>query len=128
MVEKSIFKKILIIDDNEIFLKPLTKFLTLMKYQVNIATNGSCGIDLHESIKFDLIITDLKMENLNGKEVIDFLSEKYPETKIIVVSAYVNDPGYEDMMKEIKSNKYVKAVFQKPVIFDDLLAKIKEII
>ncbi len=126
--KSSSYKKILIIDDEELFLKPLTKFLTLMKYQVNIATDGSYGIDLQNSIKFDLIITDLKMKNLNGIEVINFLSKKYPETKIIVVSAYVNSEEYADMIKEIKNNKYVKALFQKPVIFDELLAKIKEII
>ena len=124
----SSFKKILIIDDEEIFLKPLTKFLTLMKYQVNIATDGSYGIDLQQSIKFDLIITDLKMKNLNGIEVINFLSEKYPETKIIVVSAYVNSEEYSQMIEQIKNNKYVKSVFQKPVVFDELLNKIKEII
>lgn len=127
-MKETAFKKILIIDDEEMFLKPLTKFLTLMKYQVNIATDGTHGIDLQESIKFDLIITDLKMENLNGIEVINFLSEKYPDTKIIVVSAYVNDPEYYDMIREIKSNQYVKAVFQKPVVFDELLNKIKEIL
>lgn len=124
----SSFKKILIIDDEEIFLKPLTKFLTLMKYQVNIATDGIYGIDLQNSIKFDLIITDLKMKNLNGIEVINFLSEKYPDTKIIVVSAYINSEEYSQMIEEIKNNKFVKAIFQKPVIFDELLNKIKEIL
>ena len=118
------FKKILIIDDDILYIKPLTKFLTLMKYQVNIAENGLNGIDLHKSLKFDLIITDLKMEGMNGLEVIKLLSDKYPETKIIVVSGYINQKEFQD----IKNIQNVAALYQKPVDYEELLNKIKEII
>lgn len=118
------FKKILIIDDDLTFLKPLCKFLTLMKYQVNIAENGLSGLNLHDYIKFDLIITDLKMEGMNGIELINFLLTRYPETKIMVISGHIDLEEFQ----EIKNNKYVKAIFEKPVDYEQLLKKIKEII
>ncbi|OHD08418.1 MAG: hypothetical protein A2086_07660 [Spirochaetes bacterium GWD1_27_9] len=118
------YKKILIIDDDEIFLKPLIKFLTLMKFQVNIASNGVIGIDLHKTIKFDLIITDLKMEKMNGIEVIKLINKNYPDSKLIVVSGFVNDSEFQ----EIKNSPNVAAIYEKPVDYEELLAKIKEII
>ena len=118
------YKKILVIDDDALFLKPLTKFLTLMKYQVNIADNGYKALDLYESIKFDLIITDLNMEGMNGVEVINYIGERYPDTKIIVISGYVDRKEFQD----IKNISRVFAIFEKPVDFESLLKKIKEII
>jgi DNA-binding NtrC family response regulator len=124
MSKSHAFKKILVIDDDEVFLKPLIKFLTLMKFQVNIANSGINGIDLHKAIKFSLIITDLKMEGMSGIEVVDLISKNHPETKIIVISGHVN----EDEFLQIKSNSHVAAIYEKPVDYDELLAKIKEII
>ena len=118
------YKKILVIDDDELFLKPLTKFLTLMKFQVNIADSGYKALDLYESIKFDLIITDLKMEGMSGIDVINFISEKYHDAKIIVISGFVD----ENEFKDLKNISKVSAIFEKPVDFEKLLAKIKEVI
>jgi len=118
------YKKILVIDDDEVFLKPLIKFLTLMKFQVNIANSGLNGIDLHQAIKFNLIITDLKMEGISGVEVVKKISEKYPDTKIIVVSGFVNEEEFQD----IKNNTSVAAIYEKPIDYDVLLKKINEII
>jgi len=95
-----------------------------MKYQVNIAENGLSGLNLHDYIKFNLIITDLKMEGMNGIELINFLLTRYPETKIMVISGHIDLEEFQ----EIKNNKYVKAIFEKPVDYEQLLKKIKEII
>ncbi|HPO49204.1 MAG TPA: response regulator [Spirochaetota bacterium] len=118
------FKKILIIDDDEIFLRPLIKFLTLMKFQVNIANSGIKGVELYSEIKFDLVITDLKMEDMNGIEVVNLIAKKYPDSKIIVISGFLND----DEFCEIKNNPHVVSIFEKPLDFEVLLEKIKEII
>jgi ActR/RegA family two-component response regulator len=118
------YKKILIIDDDEIFLKPLVKFLTLMKFQVNIADSGVKGIELHKTIKFNLIITDLKMEGISGLEVVNLLSKNYPDTSIIIVSGFLNNLEFQDL----KNNPHVTAIYEKPVNYEELLKKIKEII
>ncbi|HOV13499.1 MAG TPA: response regulator [Spirochaetota bacterium] len=118
------FKKILIIDDDEIFLRPLIKFLTLMKFQVNIANSGVKGVELYGEIKFDLVITDLKMEEMNGIEVVNLITKNYPQSKIIVISGFLNS----DEFQEIKNNPHVVTIFEKPLDYEVLLEKIKEII
>jgi DNA-binding NtrC family response regulator len=118
------YKKILVIDDDDLFLRPLTKFLTLMKYQVNIANSGYKALDLYESIKFDLIITDLRMEGMSGVEVINYISERYPDARIIVISGYVDETEFQNINKVAN----VSAIFEKPIDFEKLLKKIKEII
>lgn len=118
------FKKILIIDDDQIFLKPLIKFLTLMKFQVNIADSGIKGIELYREIKFDLVITDLKMEGMNGIEVVNLVAQNYPDSKIFVISGFVGDFEFQ----EIKNNPHVAHIFEKPVDYESLLTKIKEVL
>ncbi len=117
------YKKILIIDDDQLFLKPLIKFLTMNKFQINIANSGIDGIDLQELIRFDLIITDLKMEGMSGIEVINYILSKHPEAKIIVMSGFLNEDQYEEL-----SSKNVVAIFEKPFDYDELLTKVKEAI
>ncbi len=114
------FKKILIIDDDELFVKPLIKFLTLNKFQINIANSGIDGIDLQELIRFDLIITDLKMEGMSGIEVIKFIVGKHPDAKIIVMSGFLNDESYNEL-----NTKNVVAILEKPFDYEELLSKIK---
>lgn len=124
MDSRTAFKKILVIDDDELFLKPLIKYLTMMKYQVNKANRGDHGLDLHKTLQFDLIITDLRMEGINGLEVIKLINENHPGTKIIVISGFVN----EDEFGEIRDNKSVVGIFQKPVDYNTLNEKIREVV
>ncbi len=123
MTKSYLYKKILIIEDDEIFLKPLVKFLTTNQFQVNIANNALTGIDLQDNIKFDIIITDLRMEGMSGAEAITKISAKYPDSKIIVVSGFIKE---DEEFKQIKNNTQVCAVYEKPVDFNELLDKIKE--
>lgn len=120
-----LFKKILIIEDEDIFLKPLAKFLTLNNFQVNIAKNAETGINLNDNINFDIIITDLKMDGLSGVEVIKNISSKYPDSKIIVVSGYIEQ---NEEFKAVRENNHVVAVYEKPVDFNILLERIKELL
>lgn len=117
------YKKILIIEDEEVFLKPLQKFLTLKRFQVNIAKNATVGLDLQDNINFDIIITDLKMEGMTGVDAINRISAKYPNARIIVVSGFLEESEFKD----IKNNSHVSAVYEKPIDFNMLLEKIREI-
>ncbi len=125
MKKTYLFKKILIIEDEDIFLKPLSKFLTMNQFQVNIAKNALTGIDLQDNINFDLIITDLRLEGINGLQAINAIIANYPDAKIIVISGYLKE---DSEFNEIRSNPHVNAIFEKPVDFNILLERIKEIL
>jgi DNA-binding NtrC family response regulator len=118
------YRKILIIDDDKQFQEPLIKYLTLKKFQVNIADSGKVGLQLNDHLQFDLIITDLRMEEMDGLQVIKKFAAIHPHAKIIVISGFVDD----DEFKEINDQQVVKAIFSKPVDYEELFSKIDELL
>jgi DNA-binding NtrC family response regulator len=118
------FKKILIIDDDEVFVKPLRKFLTLNKFQVNVAENGMNGLELQTALDVDLIITDLRMEGMTGIDVINNVSKTFPDTPIMVVSGFINDSEFGG----VDGYKNVVGVYQKPIDYEKLIEQIKNVV
>jgi DNA-binding NtrC family response regulator len=118
----ALYRKLLVIEDDDLFSTPLVRFLTQNQFQVNLAKEATFGVELQENINFDLIITDLQMDGMSGKEAIDKIAEKYPETKIIVMSGYI---GVKEEFCDIKNNPYVCAVFEKPIDYMQPLETIK---
>lgn len=118
----ALYRKLLVIEDDDLFSIPLVRFLTQNQFQVNLAKEATFGVELQENINFDLIITDLQMDGMSGKEAIDKIAKKYPETKIIVMSGYI---GVKEEFCDIKNNPYVCAVFEKPIDYMQLLETIK---
>ncbi len=57
------------------------------------AANGTEGIELVESLKPDILISDLMMDGMNGIDVTREVKKRSPETKTIILSMY-NDSGY----------------------------------
>ncbi len=118
------FKKILIIDDDDVFVKPLRKFLTLNKFQVNVAENGMNGLELQTALDVDLIITDLRMEGMTGIDVINNVSKTFPDTPIMVVSGFINDSEFGG----VDGYKNVVGIYQKPIDYEKLIEQIKNVI
>ena len=77
---------ILIVDDEEIIRDLLAEVLE--DYMISLACDGKEAIDKLKESKYDLVITDLRMPNVPGEEVVKFARETYPGTRGIVISAY----------------------------------------
>ena len=101
------FKKILIIDDDEVFVKPLRKFLTLNKFQVNVAENGMNGLELQNFLNVDLVITDLRMEGLTGIDVINNVSKTFPNTPVLLMILSSEDLTVIRMSSEFIRNRLI---------------------
>ena len=102
--EKSIImngtETILIIDDEEMVLDVGSAMLTKMGYKVLIAESGkeAIGIFEKESQTIDLVILDMMMPQMTGKEIHDMLKKINPEVKVILSSGYnLNDQASEIM-------------------------------
>jgi CheY-like chemotaxis protein len=79
--------KILIVEDEPTVLNLFRYLLTDGGYSVATAKSGSEAMEkLSEG--FDLVLTDLKMENMDGMEVLELVQERSPETAVIVVTGY----------------------------------------
>jgi DNA-binding response OmpR family regulator len=91
-------KKVLIVDDEETLTWSMSKSLSKDrdKYELIIANNGQEALNhLHEN-KIDLVITDIRMPDINGLDLLVKIKKEYPQTKVIIMTAY----GSSDVQKE----------------------------
>jgi len=81
-------KKILIVDDEELILNSLGLELEGEGYEVSLAADGEEAIAILRENYFDLIITDLMMEGLNGLEVLKVAKQIDPEIAVVILTGY----------------------------------------
>ena len=86
-------ESILIVEDDKEVCLFAKKALTGMGYNVHYAFNGRSALELikEKGLRFDLIITDLIMPELNGKEFIKKVQFSHPEVKVMYVSGYTDN-------------------------------------
>ncbi|MHA1298401.1 MAG: response regulator [Candidatus Helarchaeota archaeon] len=80
--------KILIVDDDEIFLDKMKKNLTLDDHIVTTATSGEIALQKLDKQKFDLILSDLKMPGLSGVEFLKTIRGRGIDTILIMITGY----------------------------------------
>lgn len=80
--------RILTVDDEPVILNILNKILITSGYDVAPAKNGEEAMRLLEKEHFDLLISDINMEPVNGMEVLRFAREKTPDTQVIMLTAF----------------------------------------
>ncbi|MCG3216374.1 MAG: response regulator, partial [Candidatus Heimdallarchaeota archaeon] len=88
---------ILLVDDDSYVLEILKEMLERMDYNVWIASDGKEGLEKYD-IKVDLIITDLIMPEMGGKQFIQEIRKQNPDAKIIALTGYYNLPIPEDVI------------------------------
>lgn len=85
-------EKIMIVEDEESLLQLFDKLITNLGYRVSVCANGLEALKLIESgYRPDVMITDVIMPALNGKELVDRILELMPEQKIIYMSGFTDD-------------------------------------
>ena len=114
-------KKILIVDDDEVFLKMLAKTLKSSGYSVSQATNGKDAIDIAKKWRPALIILDIMMPEMDGGEAALVL-EKNPATKKIPIIFMTSLLKKEDENKLTYSK--MRSYMAKPYNKDELLEEI----
>lgn len=79
---------ILILDDEPIVSKRLKPSFEKKGYEVETFTNSTDALQRIHKRRFDIIVTDLKMEGINGMELLTEVKTKYPETEVIVITGF----------------------------------------
>jgi DNA-binding response OmpR family regulator len=119
MVEK---RRILVVDDEDALRTVLSAELNSEGYDVGIAADGIEAIAELQKAKYDLVLLDIKMPNMNGFEVLKVIKEKYAETKVIMLT------GFADLKNAIESRKLGAEDFvSKPYDLVDLLTTIDRV-
>jgi CheY-like chemotaxis protein len=115
--------KILIVDDDKTFRLSLSEGLSELEegYRIIAAENGKRAVSVLNSTKIDLVITDLKMPEMDGFELIAYIRKHHPNLPAIVISAF-GTPEIERGVKQMGALEFA----EKPIDFDNLIQIISD--
>lgn len=102
-IKKDNIDKILIVDDEPFIRKFLSKYLSGKNYSIVTADNGESALEKLDSEPFDLVLTDLRMPKMGGRELLQIMSENYPEIPKIVLTGYGTS---EDIILALQTGAY----------------------
>ncbi len=111
---------LLIIDDETIAIKNLTHLFTKCGYQVTARSTGSGGFKMLEEQKFDLVITDLKMDKVDGMGILKKAQSIDPDLPVIMLTGH---GSYESVVQAMKMGAY--HYLSKPYQLDEIREIVK---
>jgi two-component system response regulator AtoC len=102
-------KRILLVDDEELVRVTLKEFLTILGLEVVEASSGLEGIEKAQQFEFQILITDYKMPDMTGIEMIREILKFKRDFKIVILSGFV-----AEITNEMLEGIEVSAILQKP--------------
>ncbi|RJQ38338.1 MAG: sigma-54-dependent Fis family transcriptional regulator [Nitrospiraceae bacterium] len=94
---------ILIIDDEDIVRISCKRALMPEGFEVKTAQNGIEGLKMIEEERFDIVLTDLKMPDIDGIEVLRLIKQRWADTVVIIITGYQT---VDSAVKAIKLGAY----------------------
>ena len=110
-------KTILLVEDEKIIRENIASMLKCLFKEVYVAIDGFDGLDKYEEYLPDIVMTDLKMPNMNGFELIEELKKRSSSSYTIIVSAHTDT---EHLINAIHNK--IDRYLIKPLTEDELFA------
>ena len=108
-------RAILFVDDHEVLARLSCEILQMHGYRAVSAYSAAEALKKFEQEDFDILVTDFRMEGMNGLELAKAVHDRQPNVPVIIVTGYGPVDGGKD----------VAACLQKEELFPALLDKIK---
>jgi len=108
-------KNVLVIDDEPIVLDSCRRILKQEGFEVNGAFNGREGLKKIEEDKYDAVLVDWKLPEIDGMEVLRIIKKNHPEVIVVMITGY---PSVESAVKAMKLG--VSDYVSKPFTPDEL--------
>lgn len=103
-------KSIMVVEDNERLLDTFQRILESDKTSVYPAHDVRGALTIMDFTKIDVAILDYKLPRISGERLAKYITQKYPETKIYMIS------GYDQVVEALdKIGVTVDGVFKKPI-------------
>lgn len=80
--------RVLIIDDDENHAEAVAESLSRVGYECVVASSGQKGVSLIESDSFDIVITDLRMDDIGGLDILHKAKEELPDSEVILLTGH----------------------------------------
>jgi len=112
---------ILVIDDEDTQREILTGFLKKLGYKVEKASSGKEGLSIIANKAVDLVLTDFKMADIDGIEVLESIKKLNPEIGVIIITAFGTIEKSVEAMRKGAEDYLIK-----PINLDELELIIKK--
>jgi DNA-binding NtrC family response regulator len=116
---------ILLVEDEDIVRKLGYDVLTASGYKVIEAAGGVEALEIcaNENLEIDLLLTDVVMPQMNGRELWEKLAAERPEMKVLFTSGYTDDMVVRSGIRNEETN-----FLQKPFAIDTLIEKVRQVL
>ena len=119
-------KKIMIVDDEESLIELVRAILEGEGYEVISAMNGEEALEKLKTVKPDLILLDMMMPGMSGREVCERI-RKNPKTKDLKI-AFLTVAKFSEAGKDILKKMNVADYITKPFDNEDLVRRVKKLV
>lgn len=122
ILSRSSRKKVLLVEDNRINRLIISKYLDGIINDIEFAENGCVALEKLQTKKFDLVLMDLQMPELDGYRTSKLIREKHDleDLPIIAISATSAEVAEEERFREARINDFIG----KPIDHHDLINKV----
>jgi DNA-binding NtrC family response regulator len=107
--------KLLIVDDEKVALKNIVHLMRKDGYDVTGAYNGGLALRMLEEREFDVVMTDIRMDKIDGMQILERCRGLCPETEVIMITGYAS---VDSAVESLKKGAYY--YISKPLKMDEV--------
>ncbi|WP_028321768.1 sigma-54-dependent transcriptional regulator [Desulfatiglans anilini] len=100
--------KIMVVDDEQIVRESLYQWFKKFSHVVETAASGFEALEKLEKVPFDVLFVDIKMPKMSGLELLERVKQEYPDTSVVIITAYGSIASAVDAMKMGASDYLLK--------------------
>ena len=90
---------VLIVDDETFIRQILARIVTREGYKVRQACDGQDALDRLSEASCDIVISDIKMPNMDGIALLSEIKSRHPEISVILITAYAGEYSAQDALR-----------------------------
>jgi len=115
---------ILIVDDELLIRDLLYDFFVSQGWQPSMAENGQKAMEILENQKVDLVLTDIRMPEMDGLELTSEIRQRYPDIPVIIMTAY---PSVESAVEALRNrvSDYITKPFNINKLYKSVMAQLE---
>lgn len=115
--------KVLIVDDEDVIRQMVGRVLKYMVIESDTAENGFQALERLKTSRFDIIIADIRMPNMDGMELLKLVGKEYPDIDVMIMTAHSAKYSYVDVVEAGAAD-----FINKPFSVEELKAKMERVL
>jgi len=106
-------ERILVVDDEEAVREMVSKIIHLIGHEAVTAGSGKEALEILKNEPFSILITDIRMPEIDGFELMKAVRDQFPDTYIICMTAHGGSYTYTDVVGEGAKRLYHQALHHR---------------